>query len=165
MVSDASDRAHDHVIPGDVDGFYRAVEPYIAKMGRVAARLAGPGERDDVVQAALLNAWRHRIQFDPSRGLLSAWLMAITANEARRVSRRLTAIGRSNGTPAVEPSPDVIDLQQAMKRLARRQRLAVDCFYFAGLSISETAAVMGCAEGTVKSTLADARVQLRSLLR
>jgi DNA-directed RNA polymerase specialized sigma24 family protein len=33
-----------------------------------------------------------------------------------------------------------------------------------GLSVAETAAVMGCAEGTVKSTLADARARLRTLL-
>ena len=44
-----------------------------------------------------------------------------------------------------------------MTRLAPRQRLAIDCFYFVGLSLAETAAVMGCSEGTVKSTLSDAR--------
>jgi RNA polymerase sigma-70 factor (ECF subfamily) len=34
----------------------------------------------------------------------------------------------------------------------------------AGLSTVETAAVMGCAVGTVTSTLADARGKLRTLL-
>jgi RNA polymerase sigma-70 factor (ECF subfamily) len=33
-----------------------------------------------------------------------------------------------------------------------------------GLSVADTAAVMGCAEGTVKSTLADARAKLRAML-
>jgi RNA polymerase sigma-70 factor (ECF subfamily) len=40
----------------------------------------------------------------------------------------------------------------------------VDCVYYAGLTVAETAAVMGCADGTVKSTLADARNRLRDLL-
>jgi RNA polymerase sigma-70 factor (ECF subfamily) len=51
-----------------------------------------------------------------------------------------------------------------MEALSARQRLAVDCFYFADLSVADTAAVMGCSEGTVKSTLSDARARLRSLL-
>jgi RNA polymerase sigma factor (sigma-70 family) len=57
-----------------------------------------------------------------------------------------------------------MDLERAIKRLPRRQRLAVDCYYFAGLSVQETAAAMRCSEGTVKSTLSDARSALRNLL-
>ena len=59
----------------------------------------------------------------------------------------------------------MVDVEHAVARLSTRQRLAVDCFYFVGLSIGETAAVMGCSEGTVKSTLADARGRLRVSLR
>ena len=57
-----------------------------------------------------------------------------------------------------------LDVEYAVARLAPRQRLAVDCFYFVGLSVAETAAVMQCSEGTVKSTLSDARHRLRPLL-
>ena len=59
---------------------------------------------------------------------------------------------------------DRVDVEAAVARLAKRQRLAVDCLYFVGLSVAETAAVMGCSEGTVKSTLSDARKRLRLLL-
>jgi RNA polymerase sigma-70 factor (ECF subfamily) len=59
---------------------------------------------------------------------------------------------------------DRIDLTHAVERLPPRQKLAVDCFYFVGLSVAETAAVMGCSEGTVKSTLSDARTRLRQAL-
>ncbi|TMK55831.1 MAG: RNA polymerase sigma factor, partial [Actinobacteria bacterium] len=48
--------------------------------------------------------------------------------------------------------------------LPPRQRLAVELHYFVDLDVAETAAVMKCAEGTVKSTLADARERLRSIL-
>jgi RNA polymerase sigma-70 factor (ECF subfamily) len=57
-----------------------------------------------------------------------------------------------------------VDLARALTRLSHRQRVAVECVYFVGLSIGETAVVMGCAEGTVKSTLADARARLRPML-
>lgn len=68
--------------------------------------------------------------------------------------------------PPVAPSfpEERLDLEAALRRLSARQRLAVDCFYFVGLSVAETASVMHCAEGTVKSCLADARGRLRELL-
>jgi RNA polymerase sigma-70 factor (ECF subfamily) len=64
----------------------------------------------------------------------------------------------------VTPIDEEFDLTSAMASLSGRQRLAIDCFYFVGLGVTETAAVMGCSEGTVKSTLSDARHRLRDLL-
>ncbi|HYU03225.1 MAG TPA: sigma factor-like helix-turn-helix DNA-binding protein, partial [Jatrophihabitantaceae bacterium] len=58
----------------------------------------------------------------------------------------------------------LLDVERALVHLSTRQRQAVDCLYFVGLSVAETAAVMGCSDGTVKSTLADARAKLRILL-
>ena len=78
--------------------------------------------------------------------------------------------GGSDHSPSLEinvpgRSPDDrVDVEAAVARLPRRQKLAVDCFYFIGLSVAETAAVMGCSGGTVKSTLSDARKRLRLLL-
>jgi RNA polymerase sigma-70 factor (ECF subfamily) len=57
-----------------------------------------------------------------------------------------------------------LDLDAAIRQLSARQALAITCYYAVGLSVVETAAVMRCSEGTVKSTLADARARLRTLL-
>jgi RNA polymerase sigma-70 factor (ECF subfamily) len=64
--------------------------------------------------------------------------------------------------PAVDPM--AVDIERALNRLPARMRMAVDCVYFVGLTVSETATVMQVAEGTVKSTLSDARGRLRALL-
>jgi RNA polymerase sigma factor (sigma-70 family) len=139
------------------------VAPHLRAMSLLAARLSSDAERDDVVQEALIRAWTKRAQFDPQRGAPSAWLLAITADQARRTrTRRRPLLGVLPGR--VRPIDDELDLAGAMARLSGRQRLAVDCFYFVGLDIAETAAVMGCSEGTVKSTLSDARNRLRNLL-
>jgi RNA polymerase sigma factor (sigma-70 family) len=148
----------------DVDDFYSAVEPHIAKMGRVAARLAGVHNRDDVVQDALVQAWRNRRQFDPARGRFAAWLLAITAHQATKVRRRLASRLFEPRLPTPLSVEERLDLTAALHRLTARERLALDCYYFVGLSIAETAAVMGCAEGTVKSTLASGRERLRRVL-
>jgi RNA polymerase sigma factor (sigma-70 family) len=149
-----------------VDAFYAAVEPHLAKMARVAGRLAGAADREDVVQDALVDAWRHRSSFDSERGSLSAWLMSITAHQAakarRRAFRRLTALRMDAHDVDRELA---LDLATSLGRLTPRERLAVDCFYFVGLSAAETAAVMACSEGTVKSTLSSARRRLRISLR
>jgi len=151
--------------PLDAASFVALVEPHLPRMIRLAARLGPRGGQDDVVQEALLRAWRHRGRFDPGRGPFSAWLAVIVANEGRRAASRqrpVREIPKALGSPAPD---DHIDIEAALRRLPPRQRLAVDCYYFAGLSAAETAAVMGCSEGTVKSTLSDARQRLRRELK
>ena len=151
---------------GDLDQFYSAVEPSLDKMARVAARIAGFQERHDVVQATLLQAWKHRDSYDPSKGTLSAWLLAITAHEASRLRRREVRQVREIDSASVSLDSDArVDVSDALNRLTPRERLAVDCFYFADLTIAETAAAMCCSEGTAKSTLASARKRLSAVLR
>lgn len=55
-------------------------------------------------------------------------------------------------------------MERAIRQLSPRQRLVVDLHYFLGLTVADAAGVMRCSEGTVKSTLADARKRLRDLL-
>jgi RNA polymerase sigma-70 factor (ECF subfamily) len=139
------------------------VAPHLRALANLAARLAGPVARDDVVQEALTRAWRRRSTFDPARGTPQAWLLAIVADQARRATRR------RRHPPAVPPhvvpaAEYDIDLERALAQLPRRQRLAVELFYFVDLGVADVAAAMGVSDGTVKSTLADARVRLRTLL-
>lgn len=156
--------------PGTPDGFATWVRPHIPPMARLAARLAPDADRDDIVQEALARAWLKRRSYDGARGTPAAWLLAITADQAGKARRRLRAVPAALDHPeraageAGASRDDLVDIERALRALSRRQRLAIDCFYFAGLSIAETAAVMGCAEGTVKSTLSDARARLRPLL-
>jgi RNA polymerase sigma factor (sigma-70 family) len=158
-------------VPDDQAGYADWVRPHLPAMARLAARLAPAADRDDVVQEALVRAWRKRGSYDPGRGSASAWLLAITADQAGKA--RVRALPRPKPHADLpEPAPagdppgpaERIDLDRALDRLSPRQRLAVDCLYYAGLSVAETAAVMACAEGTVKSTLADARARLRTIL-
>jgi RNA polymerase sigma factor (sigma-70 family) len=153
--------------PSDGVGFVEWVRPHLPSMARLAARLAVGADRDDIVQESLTRAWVKRHQYDVSRGTASAWLLAITADQARKAAKRLRPVAELDEHDTPEARPDVearVDVDHAVGTLSTRQRLAVDCYYFADLSIADTAAVMGCSEGTVKSTLSDARARLRSLL-
>lgn len=143
--------------------FAAAVEPHLPLLARVAGRLGPPDRREDVLQDALLRAWAHRRQYDAQKGPIVNWLLKIVANEARRSlgrQRRAWPIGMPT-RPMGTSSDERLDLQAATERLPERQRLAIDCFYYLDLSVSQTAAAMGCSEGNVKSALSDARKRLR----
>lgn len=151
--------------PRTPEAFAEWVRPSLLPMARLATRLSPPGEGDDVVQEALVRAWSKWPQFDPARGTASTWLLAITADQARKARRRRRPVALFGGGSAVRSIDDHLDIEYAVVQLPARQRLAIDCYYFVGLSVGETAAVMGCAEGTVKSTLSDARARLHLLLK
>jgi RNA polymerase sigma-70 factor (ECF subfamily) len=152
------------------DGFTAWLAPHWPAMARLAARSGF--DPDDVLADALADAWRKRAQFDPARGSARSWLLAIVADQRRKAWRRASRLfGRravlpEDGGPAAE-RPDTgtaVDLERALATLTARQRLAVDLHYYLGLGIAEAATVMRCSEGTVKSTLADARTRLRRQL-
>ena len=138
------------------------VQPHLPAMAALAARLTSYDERDDVVQEALVRAWRRWSTYDESRGRPLPWLLAITADRARRRRPRPPDIVTVDAS-ASDTYAD-IDLERAIRQLTDRQRLAVELYYFVGLDVSSVADVMQCTSGTVKSTLSDARGRLRGLL-
>jgi RNA polymerase sigma factor (sigma-70 family) len=143
--------------------FAEWVRPHLPVLGRYAARLVGPGDRDDIVQDALERAWRKWRTYDEGRGSAQAWLLAILHDRARRFrTRRRTTVELIEGHST--DSYGDVDLERAVSGLPPRQRQAIELHYFVGLDVTTTAQVMGCAEGTVKATLHQARTSLRDLL-
>jgi len=98
------------------------------------------------------------------------WLWGICMNVVREMRRRRGSdpvqgldldvlTFRADAGPMGERN--LAGLFVAIERLPARQREAVTCRYLRRLSVRETAAVMGCAEGTVKATVAAALGNLR----
>lgn len=141
--------------------FAEWARPHLAAMAALAARMASPDERDDVVQEALTAAWRKFELYDDARGTPRAWLLAIVADQARKFYRRRRPSSPWDGTGSRADIPADLDLERAVRGLPARQRLAVALHYFLDLPVAEVAVVMGCAEGTVKATLSHARACLR----
>jgi len=137
---------------------------------------AGPAA-DDVVQDAFVKAFTRLDQFDDGRSF-RPWLLAIVANEARN---RLRSSGRHAALvlrvaarvddeatdPAGDPerSHERSELRRrmadAVSALPERDREVIALRYFAELSEAQTAEVLGCAPGTVKSRLSRALDRLR----
>lgn len=149
---------------GSTADFARWVEPHLPALTRYAGRRVPLADRDDVVQDALIRAWQRRETYDPARGSEVAWLLGILADRCRRHRVRSSAptLELVEGA-VVDHGPD-IDLERAVAALPERQRTAVDLYYFTGLDVGTVAEVMGCAPGTVKATLHQARARLRTLM-
>src|SRR4051812_10823750 len=93
--------------PADGPGFVEWVRPHLPAMARLAARLAVGADRDDIVQEALTRAWIKRDQYDGTRGTASAWLLAITADQARKALRRLRPVAELVEHDEAVARPDV----------------------------------------------------------
>ena len=142
------------------------VQPHLPAMQRLAARLVERSEADDVVQEALVRAWRRWSTYDEGRGGPTGWLLAIVADRARR-HRSRTRVPVPTLVDADTAAPDTsgdLDLERAIVRLSGRQRTAVELYYFVGADVATCAQAMGCAEGTVRATLHQARGRLRELM-
>lgn len=160
------DQAPGETTPLSTASFAAWVCPHWADMDRLALRLVGGSAAEDVVQEALAAAWRSRHRFDSRRGNPRAWLLAIVTNKARdHWQRTVEPAALVDDIAGNAPSSDAtVDLSLALQQLTERRRVAVALYYYLQLTIDECAVVMDCSAGTVKSTLSDARAQLRHLL-
>jgi RNA polymerase sigma-70 factor, ECF subfamily len=128
-------------------------------------------DAQDVVQEALLRAWRHRGGCrNPADPL--PWLLTITRREAlRRVGKPRSASLDDAAEPADTAAADEIararlriDVARALARLSVLDRRIVLLRYQLDLSHADLAKLFGVAEVTVRVRLHRAQRQLRLLM-
>jgi len=137
---------------------------------RTAVLLTGSREAgEDLLQTAverLLRRWR-RFDGDPE-GYLRRTLCNLATDGYRRAGRwrHKERLLRTELRQAQDVTDDV-DLRDALVRLLwqlpARQRAVLVLRFWEQLTDAETAAVLGCAEGTVKSAVSRGLARLREL--
>jgi RNA polymerase sigma-70 factor (sigma-E family) len=144
-----------------------------ASLHRSAYLLCGDWHlADDLVQETFVQAFRHwrRVQRADNQ---NAYVKRILINEFNRHWRRYgrLPVPARTGHPEVavpDVSDEVVnraDLLRALLTLPARQRATVVLRYLEGMSERETAAVMRCSAGTVKSQTARALNALEGCLK
>jgi RNA polymerase sigma-70 factor (ECF subfamily) len=165
--------------PRDLESYDQLVREHQGIAFRTAYVITGSAaDAEEVVQDAFVKAYRARGRFR-SGSPFRPWLLAIVANEARnrrratgRRARLSLQLAEERPSGGAAPSPEVAllareeraELLAAVDRLGEDQRAAIACRYFLGLSEAETAAVLGCRPGTVKSRLSRALARLEEEL-
>lgn len=163
----------------DLDRFHAGDEALFAELVAAHSRRIWPqlrryaqteAEARDLLQDVWARAYAKRQTFD-GRGSFIGWLMTV----ARTVG--LVAAKKRGREPAIAELSDVPDpaasrdglllatLRDAVLALPERQRDVVMLRLVEGLSTTETARRLECAEGTVKATLHQATRKLRESLK
>lgn len=121
---------------------------------------------EDLVQTTLAKcwlAWRRIENDDPMPYVHRTLVNTYTAWWRRRwnteyATEELPQAGEPGGQAGVD---DQADLAAALRRLPRRMRAAIVLRFYEDLSEAETAQVLGCSVGTVKSQTSRALAKLR----
>lgn len=133
---------------------------------------------EDLRQETWLRVVRAAGRFDPTRRF-TTWLFHIALNLCRDQARRVAetplapdaaerALADGNGAPGGGDGADfslerALDARTLLARLPEAQRSAMILRYYHGLSEEETAAVLDCPRGTVKSRLHQAVSKLLAM--
>lgn len=147
---------------GDEAAFTQLVEEFHADMARLAHFICG-GNRElaeDAVQSAWTIAWS-RLSTLRDHQRIRAWLLSVTANEARqaiRQQRRVALFGiefaeERVGAPGPYPSAIGLDMADVLARLRPEERTLVGLRYAAGLDSAEIGVVLGMSASGVRSRL------------
>lgn len=136
----------------------------------VALRYArDPAEADDILQEALIRAWRMRDRCR-SPDAPWAWLRQITANEALRARAR----ERDEPPPSdevacqdawVERVADADVARRALDALGSGERAVVRAFYFEDRTVAELAERLGLSVTAAKVRLHRARARMLNALK
>ncbi len=155
----------------DVTSLERLLDERGQRLMRVAVALTGSrADGEDLLQAALervLRNWR-RVESDPE-GYLWRTLYHLAADGWRQRGRWRTRLAdlRAQAPTDTGEGEAAVDLRDELVRLLRRlpprQRAVIVLRYWEQHSETETAALLGCSEGTVKSAAARGLRRLREL--
>ncbi|MBU2669644.1 RNA polymerase sigma factor [Actinoplanes bogorensis] len=163
---------------GDLEAYEVLVARYTVPAHRAAVLLGAGDDADDVVQEALVKAYRQLSRYRGESGF-RPWLLAIVANETRNLhrSRRRRdglALRAAAVTEPLRDEPDPADtvlardrrerLVRTLKLLPERDQEVLVCRFLLDLGEQETATALGVPKGTVKSRTARALGRLREHL-
>lgn len=132
----------------------------------------------DVVQEVFTAAWSGAATYDPTRGSVRTWLLALTHHKAvDAVRRHQRHAGRAVTAEALDGVAADVDVEQDVWRSIRRmhvldalralndgQREVLVLAYFGAHTQAEIAAITGIALGTVKTRTLAALRRLRGSL-
>jgi RNA polymerase sigma factor (sigma-70 family) len=138
---------------------------------RLSRRCNDPDVVADAVQDTFVAVWQKPSGFR-GQGEVAAWLWGIAIRRlvSRLRGRRDVVLGVDSAAPVPAAEEQVLlsveygDIGQALTRLSPQMRAVIQAVVLDGLTTKEAARLLQMPEGTVKTRLSRAKVQLRAAL-
>ena len=161
----------------DMTAFVALYEATAAKLFGTALRILKRRDlAEEVLQDVFVTIMQKADGYDPSKGAVISWMVAITRNRALDIVRRATPIqdDMSGADEVADEEPDALSLltlAEDTKRLLgcldgleSQRKEMVMLAYFHGESREALSARYGCPVGTIKTWLRRSLGQLRDCL-
>ena len=156
----------------DEAAFVEFAESARPRLRRTAYLLCGDWDRaSDFVQEGLIRVYVRWPRLARNGGELAYARKAVVSAYLDHARRRSSTERPAEADPTLASPEDVADavatreaLMTTLADLPPRQRACVVLRYFEDLSVEQTAALLGCTEGTVKSQTSRGLFSLRSML-
>ena len=150
----------------DHETFTALIRQYTPNMYRLSCgMLRCSADAEDAVSEAMLRAWENLDRLKKPESF-KAWIMQITANEARKIYRHTRRVSCVESVEDVTPvfADDHHELWDAVMKLDEGYRAVIILYFYERLSIREIAKALHIAEGTVKSRLSRGKKLLKEVL-
>lgn len=146
---------------GDGAAFALLVEKYERPLRAFLSRIAGPEVADDIAQEAFVKAWRAAGQYD-GRARYSTWLTRIAWRCRLDALRKQRQPDADVQLPR-QAEPASAEVEDMLARLSERERAALVLCEGHGWTHPEAAELLGMPLGTLKSTVARAKMKCRQM--
>jgi RNA polymerase sigma-70 factor (ECF subfamily) len=180
QTTDPDDVLVTRTLRGELSAFESIVERHRDVVFRVAARIVGPEEADDVSQDAFLRAF-HRLASFKGEAPFRSWLLQITHHTAINAATRRRPVpvdsereqaAQADSSDTGRPPAEQLERSERQERLQLKlgmlrpsYRSLVVLRDLEGLSYEEIAQLLEMPIGSVKGRLHRARQELIGLLR
>ncbi len=137
------------------EAFARMVQEYMPNLYRLALGiLHNRDDAEDAVSESVLKAFE-KIHTLRKRGSFQAWIMQITANEAKRIYAKNKKLSPVENVEDYMPDfrDEYHELWDIVMELDVVYREVIILFFYERFSIKEIGEILHIAEGTVKSRL------------
>lgn len=153
-------------VRGDADAFLELMERNTLSMYKTARGiLKNDNDAADAIQDTILASFE-RIHTLKNPQYFKTWLIRILINECNQILRhykKVNTIEEVPETPRQDKSLAEFEFKEMLEQVDEKYRVVLVLYYEQGFKISEIAELLELNENTVKTRLARAREQIRSV--
>lgn len=152
---------------GDESALAEAYRRWSRLVYTVASRsVASAADAEDVTQAVFISAWRSRSSFNPDKGNVPAWLLAITRRRiADHHRKRRDEVSLDHAPEVIEPALDItsqVSVADEIDELGEPGGQIIRLAFFEDLTHQQIAERLNMPLGTVKSHIRRSLLRMRA---